>query len=132
MTEKNFTPFELHALAPEGIGVIVKATTQLTAVEKVLYPGESLTVTREIYELNLNRDGYAWLDADTETQIKIYGHARFGVGPVPAHVIEAVKATRLAQAVKERDNLLKTNPHLQRKTGAALRIDTLNAEIKQG
>lgn len=132
MTEKNFTPFELHALAPEGIGVIVKATTQWTAVERVLYPGDSILIDETRFFLNAPREGAHWMNYTDEEQLKTYGLLRYGRGPVPAHVIEANKATRLAQAIKERDNLLKTNPHLQRKTGAALRIDTLNAEIKQG
>jgi len=84
------------------------------------YVADELVVTKKIYDLNTNRDGDNFLDR-VSTQ--------FGMGPAPEELKARAEAARLAKVRKERDFLLRANPHLFKQYGASRNLDQLNAAL---
>ena len=129
MTNHSF-PFEIHALAVEGLSVLVRANNAITADSVTLYPGGSIEIDESRYELSKDIHGNSWMDLTTEQQVEKWGRARFGLGEPPAHVLAIAKAARDSRLRAERDNLLRTNPHLAKSTAASARLDVLNAALR--
>lgn len=77
MADKTFhcraTGLTLPAFSPTGDAI----------AGRVLYQGETFTVSAETHELTKDRLGLSWLDLTPEQQVQKWGMQRFGTGPAP-------------------------------------------------
>jgi len=130
MTDST-TPFEIHSLTLAGLLVVTRANTEFTPVFETLFPGDVLTVTPEIYELNSDRFGDTWLAYSPERQLEVWGEQRFGLGPVPETLTRALNDQRLAALAEERDRIVRLNPSAAIATEVTKRIAAIDAELSR-
>ena len=125
-------PFHIYSLAPEGLSVVTKAVTPFTAEATVLQRGDVLEITADIYGLNTDRTGFCWLDLTPAEQLDRWGRARFGLGSVtPEHIVEERETERRNTLEAERSVLLRSNPHLAKRTAAAARIFEIDEQLRR-
>ena len=126
----HFTEFEIFSVDPSGLEIVVRAETEFTAESRTIYPGESMTVTKAVYELQNDRTGANWLDLDAETQLARWGRQRFGRGSVPEEIVANVEAQRHARLADELNTIRRLNPHVAKASAASLRAREIEAELE--
>lgn len=75
-------PITIHARAT---GLTVPALTAAgdAAPGRVLYQGETVTLSAEQVDATRDRNGDSWLDLTPEEQVRKWGSQKFGIGPAP-------------------------------------------------
>jgi hypothetical protein len=122
-------PFQIFGIDPSGVTLATKQLTIINTSSTTLLPGQTFEVDARVAELNTDANGVCWLYFDDEAQHAAWGRVRFGRGEVPAFVADAVQAARHAQLVAEKNNLLRTNPHLAKRTAGTSRLAEIEAEL---
>ena len=129
MTKHTF-PFQIFAVAPEGVTVPVGGRTHDFASDGyLLHAGHSTLVTESVYAATIDSTGKSWLDQTDEEQISRYGHLLFGIGEVSAAAKTVADEARAKIVADEVNNLKRSNPGLAKRSGAAARLDRLEAEL---
>jgi hypothetical protein len=102
----------------------------LTVKSVTLAPGDTMTITPATIEANRDATGFSWLSLTEDEQRDRWGRLRFGVGEPPKEVRARVAATRRAQLVAERADLMSRVPRsLDRSRYLSGRVDKIDAEI---
>lgn len=79
---KTTQPRTIHARAT-GLTVPAISAAGDALPGRVLYQGETITLSPEQVEATYDRTGASWLDLTPEEQVKRWGMQRFGDGPAP-------------------------------------------------
>lgn len=83
---KTTGPITIHARST-GLTVpsdgIASGTEVGTPAGRVLYQGETVTLSPEQVDATRDRLGNSWLDLTPEEQVQRWGMQKFGIGPAP-------------------------------------------------